>query len=60
MVIELTLATMAAYALVVLDFRAKAAIYTLILGGAILPPEVSLIPLFRVMARPGFTTPTSR
>ena len=51
--IELTLATMAAYALVVLDFRAKAAIYTLILGGAILPPEVSLIPLFRVMAETG-------
>ena len=52
-VIELSLATMAAYALVVLNFRAKAAIYTLILGGAILPPEVSLIPLFRVMAETG-------
>jgi raffinose/stachyose/melibiose transport system permease protein len=52
-VIELTLATMAAYALVVLNFRAKAVIYTLILGGAILPPEVSLLPLFRVMAATG-------
>ena len=52
-VVELSLATMAAYALVVLNFRAKAAIYTLILGGAILPPEVSLIPLFRVMAETG-------
>ena len=51
--IELTLATMAAYALVVLDFRAKAVIYILILGGAILPPEVSLLPLFRVMAATG-------
>ena len=55
-VIELALATMAAYALVVLNFRAKAAIYTLILGGAILPPEVSLIPLFRVMAETGLST----
>lgn len=51
--IELTLASLAAYALVVLDFRMKAVIYIAILGGAILPPEVSLIPLFRVMAETG-------
>lgn len=48
--IELLLASMAAYALVVMDFKAKVAIYMTILGGMILPPEVSLFPLFKVMA----------
>ncbi|RLQ86998.1 carbohydrate ABC transporter permease [Notoacmeibacter ruber] len=48
--IELMLASMAAYALVVMDFKAKIAIYMAILGGMILPPEVSLFPLFKVMA----------
>lgn len=48
--IELTLASMAAYALVVMNFKAKVAIYMGILGGMILPPEVSLFPLFKVMA----------
>jgi raffinose/stachyose/melibiose transport system permease protein len=52
-IIELTIATMAAYSLVTLSFRGKAAVYTLILGGAILPPEVSLFPLFQVMATTG-------
>jgi raffinose/stachyose/melibiose transport system permease protein len=52
-ILELTLATFAAYALVVLEFRFKAAIYIAILGGAILPPEVSLFPLFKVMTGTG-------
>lgn len=48
--IELMLASMAAYALVTMQFKAKFAIYMGILGGMILPPEVSLFPLFKVMA----------
>lgn len=48
--IELILASMAAYALVTMQFKAKFAIYMGILGGMILPPEVSLFPLFKVMA----------
>lgn len=48
--IVLTLSSMAAYALVVMKFPAKVAIYMAILGGMILPPEVSLFPLFKVMA----------
>jgi len=48
--IELILASMAAYALIVMNFKGKVAIYMLILGGMILPPEVSLFPLFKVMA----------
>lgn len=48
--IVLTLSSMAAYALVVMSFPAKAAIYMSILGGMILPPEVSLFPLFKVLA----------
>lgn len=48
--IQLILASMAAYALVVMNFKAKVAIYMGILGGMILPPEVSLFPLFKVMA----------
>lgn len=43
------LSALAAYALVVLRFRGKAAIYIAILGGSILPPEVSLFPLFKIL-----------
>ncbi|WP_299860086.1 carbohydrate ABC transporter permease [uncultured Hoeflea sp.] len=43
------LSAAAAYALVVLRFRGKAAIYALILGGLILPPEVALFPLFQTL-----------
>lgn len=43
------LSAMAAYALVVLRFRGKALIYIAILGGSILPPEVSLFPLFKIL-----------
>ncbi len=52
-VVEVLLAALAAYALVGMNFRGKALVYTLILGGAILPPEVSLFPLFKVMAATG-------
>lgn len=43
------LSALAAYALVALRFRGKAFIYTAILGGSILPPEVSLFPLFKIL-----------
>ncbi|WP_435104466.1 carbohydrate ABC transporter permease [Arhodomonas sp. AD133] len=43
------LASAAAFALVALDFRGKTFLYTVILGGAILPPEVSLLPLFQLL-----------
>jgi raffinose/stachyose/melibiose transport system permease protein len=43
------LSSLAAYALVCLRFRGKNLIYTVILGGAILPPEVSLFPLFKIL-----------
>lgn len=47
------LASAAAYALVALRMRAKAFLYIAILGGSILPPEVSLLPLFRTVTALG-------
>jgi len=43
------LSSAAAFALVVLKFRGKMLIYAAILGGLILPPEVSLFPLFKTL-----------
>lgn len=43
------LSAAASYALVVLKFRGKTFIYTAILGGLVLPPEVSLFPLFKTL-----------
>jgi raffinose/stachyose/melibiose transport system permease protein len=37
------------YALVVLKFRGKTIIYTAIIGGLVLPPEVALFPLFKTL-----------
>ncbi len=48
-VLVVFLSAAASFALVVLDFRGKALIYTAILGGSILPPEVSLFPLFKTL-----------
>lgn len=47
------LASAAAYALVALRMRGKAFLYMAILGGSILPPEVSLLPLFRTVTALG-------
>jgi raffinose/stachyose/melibiose transport system permease protein len=47
------LGALAAYALTVMRFHGKGAIYLLILGGSILPPEVSLFPLFRILTTIG-------
>lgn len=52
-VVIVALASASAFALVVLPFRGKALLYTIILGGAILPPEVSLLPLFRTLTSIG-------
>lgn len=52
-VLIIALASAAAFALVVLDFAGKSVLYTIILGGAILPPEVSLLPLFRTLTAMG-------
>jgi len=52
-VIIIALSSAAAFALVVLKFPGKAALYLIILGGAILPPEVSLLPLFRTLTAMG-------
>lgn len=43
------LSAASAYALLVLDFKGKALIYTLIIGGLVMPPEVSLFPLFKTL-----------
>jgi raffinose/stachyose/melibiose transport system permease protein len=43
------LSALSAYALVALKFRGKALLYMAILGGSILPPEVSLFPLFKTL-----------
>lgn len=48
-VLVVMLAAAASFALVALKFPGKAVIYTLILGGSILPPEVSLFPLFKTL-----------
>ena len=47
------LAAAAAFALVALKIRGKAFLYMAILGGSILPPEVSLLPLFRTVTALG-------
>lgn len=47
------LAAAASYALVALKIPGKAIIYMVILGGSILPPEVSLLPLFRTVTALG-------
>ena len=43
------LSAAAAFALVALSCRGKAIVYTAILGGSILPPEVALFPLFKTL-----------
>jgi raffinose/stachyose/melibiose transport system permease protein len=48
-VLVVLLSAAASFALVVLKFKGKALIYTAILGGSILPPEVSLFPLFKTL-----------
>lgn len=47
------LAAAAAYALVALPLRGRTFLYMAILGGSILPPEVSLLPLFRTVTALG-------
>ncbi len=44
-----SLAAASAYALVALRFPGKTILYVAILGGTILPPEVSLFPLFKTL-----------
>jgi raffinose/stachyose/melibiose transport system permease protein len=44
------LSALAAYTLTVMRFRGKGLIYVAILGGSILPPEVSLFPLFKILS----------
>lgn len=53
-VIVVFLSAAASFALVVLKFRGKMIVYAAILGGLILPPEVSLFPLFRTLNALGF------
>jgi raffinose/stachyose/melibiose transport system permease protein len=48
-VLVVFLAAAASFALVVLKFRGKIFVYAAILGGLILPPEVSLFPLFKTL-----------
>lgn len=43
------LSALAAYVLVVCRFRGRGLIHAFILGGLIVPPEVSLFPLFKIM-----------
>ena len=45
----LLLGALTAFVLTVTDMRGKAAIYVFAMGGMILPPEVSLFPLFRIL-----------
>ena len=52
-VIIVALAAAAAYALVALRIRGRKWLYLAILGGSILPPEVSLLPLFRTVSALG-------
>ena len=47
------LSAAAAYALVALKIRGRTLLYMAILGGSILPPEVSLLPLFRTVTALG-------
>lgn len=48
-ILVVVLSAAASFALVVLKFRGKAIIYTAIIGGLVLPPEVSLFPLFKTL-----------
>ncbi|HEY3146799.1 MAG TPA: carbohydrate ABC transporter permease [Dongiaceae bacterium] len=48
-VLVVFLSALSAYALVALKFRFKSLLYMAILGGSILPPEVSLFPLFKTL-----------
>ena len=43
------LSALAAYTLVTVRFRGRGVLHALILGGLIVPPEVSLFPLFKIM-----------
>jgi raffinose/stachyose/melibiose transport system permease protein len=43
------LAALAAYVMVTLRFRGSLALHGVIMGGLIVPPEVSLFPLFKIM-----------
>lgn len=52
-ILTVTLSTMAAYALARFRFRGQTLLLFFILGGLMLAPEVSLIPLFRVLVRMG-------
>jgi raffinose/stachyose/melibiose transport system permease protein len=47
------LGALAAFVLSILQFPGKQAIYLFILGGMILPPEVSLFPLFKILSTLG-------
>lgn len=40
---------LAAFALTVFDFRGKGLVYAFLIGGIIVPPEVTLFPLFRIL-----------
>ncbi|MCG8402399.1 MAG: carbohydrate ABC transporter permease, partial [Firmicutes bacterium] len=48
-ILVVVLSAAASFALVVLKFRGKVIIYTTIIGGLVLPPEVSLFPLFKTL-----------
>lgn len=52
-VLTVLLSAAAAFALIILNFKGRVIVYTLILGGSILPPEVSLFPLFRTLSSLG-------
>jgi len=52
-ILTVTLSTMAAYALARFRFRGQTLLLFFILGGLMLAPEVSLIPLFRILVRMG-------
>jgi raffinose/stachyose/melibiose transport system permease protein len=43
------LSALAAYVLVTIRFRGRGVLHAVILGGLIVPPEVSLFPLFKIM-----------
>jgi len=51
--LTVTLSTMAAYALARFKFPGQTVLLFFILGGLMLAPEVSLIPLFRILVRMG-------
>ena len=52
-ILTVFLSASCAFALVILNFKGRVIVYALILGGSILPPEVSLFPLFRTLSSLG-------